>query len=356
MTGIGDKAEGAPNHTTRTLLIDPTDNNYAYLSNGAPCNVCREEDTSRAAIHRYPVTNLSHGEHSVIATGLRNAVGLAIDPETGDLWASCAERNGLGADAPKEFVTRIMPGAFYGWPLAYGNHQWDEFTDSEYHAMLPLTHADSVRVKNMSVPDLAFDAHSTPLGIAFESGSNFPADCQHDLLIALHGSYNSPDGRLVANGSKIVRAHRDGATWTTSDFATGFLTDSIAYARWACPCGVIFDHSGNMYFSSDHASPHSAPAIFRIRYVGTGSVDAPDAAATKLHIAQRGRTIELARTSGGTAEVEVLDILGRAMLRQHIDGNHATMDARTLSAGTYIIRISDGKATLSIPMQLRGSH
>ena len=50
------------------------------------------------------------------ATGIRNPVGIAVNPITGNLWASTNERDGLGDDLVPDYVTRVREGHFYGWP------------------------------------------------------------------------------------------------------------------------------------------------------------------------------------------------------------------------------------------------
>ncbi len=59
----------------------------------------------------------------IYATGLRNAVGIAVCPETGVLWGSVNERDELGDGLPPDYITHIEDGGFYGWPLVlHGRH------------------------------------------------------------------------------------------------------------------------------------------------------------------------------------------------------------------------------------------
>ncbi|HEX5316074.1 MAG TPA: hypothetical protein VFX22_05430, partial [Candidatus Kapabacteria bacterium] len=127
--------QGVTNHTTRTILFDDF-SNALFMSVGSGCNACRETDTMRASIVRYD----QDGTHpTLFASGLRNAVGLAMD-SSHHLWATVAERNNQGQDLPGDLITGIEQNQFYGWPLAFGNHEWDDFNlDSEYQAMLPIT-------------------------------------------------------------------------------------------------------------------------------------------------------------------------------------------------------------------------
>ena len=316
IANIPDTAEGSPNHTTRTILFDTIGKNL-FLSVGAPCNACREKATERASILKF---NLDGSGRSVYATGLRNAVGLTLDQQTYQLWASVEERNSLGADIPGDFLTRIVDGGFYGWPIAYGDHVWDNFqSDSEYKAILPLNQTDSSRVNSMQVADLPVDAHSTPLDLAFYYGSNLPSKYNGNLFFTEHGSYQGADGRVIADGSKLLRAQNINGKWKATDFATGFLTDSINYTRWARPCGILLDTNGDIYFTSDHIVPHAGAAVFKISYVGEGSVASTEPSLPLLRIypnpASDRVMIEVGIEARNAAMV-VNDILGNIRRRQ----------------------------------------
>ncbi len=334
--GIGNAPQGTDNHTSRTLLFDDHSNSL-FMSVGSPCDACRELDTMRASIVRY---NQDGTDPTLFASGLRNAVGLALD-SSGQLWATVAERNNQGADTPAELLTGIEQGAFYGWPLAFGNHTWDDFEiDSEYRAMLPITHEDSIRVADMRVPDATIAAHSTPLGIAFYRDTTLPSRYNNSFFVAVHGSYDGTDGRLIANGSKIVLLQKIGGAWATQNFCTGFLTDSIHYLRWARPCGILLDHRGNIYFSSDHTSPHSTPAIFRISYDAANAV-APDPIAAQLSLSPNPTT-GIVLASGIPTNIEsivVTNPLGATVLEARTpQGPRFEIDLSALPAGTYFVR------------------
>jgi glucose/arabinose dehydrogenase len=341
---IGSAAEGAPNHTTRTILFDDASQSL-FVSVGSPCNACRERDTTRASIQRY---NFDGTNRSIYATGLRNAVGLAMD-SSHQLWATVAERNNLGADVPDDLITRIAQNVFYGWPYAYGDHQWVDFAaDSEYHAMLPLTSADSVRVKDMLVPDATVAAHSTPLGIVYCKNVNLPAMFDNTFLVAIHGSYQGTDGRLVANGSKIVLLSNIGGKWTTQDFCTGLLTDSINYTRWARPCGIIMDRKGNIYFSSDHTAPHVTPAVYRISYDPNASVARSLQSSDLIEIVQDMTGVDITINSSQNSTILLFDMLGRSLpiqLNEHgtSGDRHAYhLDPSGLERGMYWIVVDCG--------------
>jgi glucose/arabinose dehydrogenase len=173
----------------------------------------------------------------VFATGLRNCVGLALDPETGDLWCSTNERDGLGDNLPPDYLTRVRDGAFYGWPWYYiGDHQDPRHKDERPGLAGKIT-----------VPDVLLQPHSAPLEMAFYDGTMFPADYRGSAFAALHGSWN----RHLRTGYKIVRAILDNGvpTGAYEDFVTGFVTGDGDV--WGRPVGVAVAKDGALLFSED---------------------------------------------------------------------------------------------------------
>jgi glucose/arabinose dehydrogenase len=336
---LGSTAEGSTNHTTRTMLFDDASSSL-FISVGSACNACRESDTERGTILRFN----SDGSHrSIYATGLRNAVGLAMD-SSHSLWATVAERNNQGEDVPGDLVTAIDSGRFYGWPLAFGNHQWDDFTlDSEYQALLPITREDSVNVAAMRVPDVVLPAHSTPLGIVYSEDTNLPSAYRQSFFVAVHGSYPGADGRYVANGSKIVLLSKTGTVWTSEDFCTGFLTDSIRSIRWARPAGIIMDGKGNIYFSDDNASSHAPPAIFKIHYDASDAVPLATNSSVPMHLFQEGTivTLEFTNHKGSSPAIQLFDALGRnrSVPIHAVSAEERKLDLSSLEAGIYFVVI-----------------
>ncbi len=326
---IPDLSQGDDDHTTRTLLFDDPSNSL-FISVGSPCDVCRETDTTRATILRF---NQDGTGRQIYATGLRNAVGLAMDSDR-ELWATCAERNYQGADVPGDLVTGIDSGRWYGWPLAFRDHQWDNFSvvsdDSEYVDLLPITHADSIQVENMRVPDATVPAHSTPLGILYNVDTSLPAIYRNSFFVALHGSYQGAAGRIIADGSKIVLLSNINGVWTSTDFCTGFLTDSINYTRWARPCGIIMDHKGNIYFSDDNTSPHATPAIFRISYNANDVVSTASNNSMTVEVTQNGDQAELQINNdlGLNPTIFLYDALGR---KQSLEITHTQSSSQVQS-------------------------
>ena len=225
-------------HWTRTIRFGPDGKLYASV--GSSCNACVEDDQRRAAILRY---NSDGTGEQIYAKGLRNAVGIAFHPQTGELWATENGRDWLGDDLPPDELNRIKEGAHYGWPYCYGQRVVDDqFRKTEF-------------CRTTEPAALEFPAHSAVLGLAFYTGSMFPQEYQGDLFVASHGSWN----RSVPTGRKIFRVRmKDGRPERWEEFATGWLGQS---GGWGSPVDVIVGPDGALYVSDDHAG-----LIYRITY------------------------------------------------------------------------------------------
>lgn len=173
----------------------------------------------------------------IFATGIRNCSGLAVQPESGDLWCATNERDGLGDNLPPDYASRVGDGKFYGWPWFYTGGNQDP-----RHVGARLDLADRV-----TVPDVLIQPHSAPLGIAFYDGDAFPHDYHGDGFVALHGSWN----RSSRTGYKVVRIPMEGGrpTGEYQDFMTGFVAD--AGSVWGRPVGVAVASDGALLVSED---------------------------------------------------------------------------------------------------------
>src|SRR5437773_2576578 len=140
-------------HWTRTIAFGP--DGRLYVSVGSSCNVCRERDPRRAAITRYHADG--SGEER-FATGLRNAVGLAFHPRTGELWATVNERDWRGDDLPPDYITEVKEGGFYGWP--------DCFAVGGRAVADRGANGSDERCRQMTLPTIEIQGHSAPLGPA----------------------------------------------------------------------------------------------------------------------------------------------------------------------------------------------
>ncbi|MBW3623819.1 MAG: sorbosone dehydrogenase family protein [Armatimonadetes bacterium] len=233
-------------HWTRDIVFSK-DGKKMFVSIGSRSNN-DEEIPERAAIHEY---NPDGSGYRLYATGIRNPVGIAIHPATGDLWTSVNERDGLGDNLPFEYVTRVKEGGFYGWPWYYIGPNWDP----RYKGQRP-----ELRDK-VIIPDVLIQAHSASLDLAFYTGNKFPREYRNDIFAAEHGSWN----REFRTGYKVIRIPlRDGrATGVYEDFMTGFVTPEGNV--WGRPVGVTTGKDGSLMVTDDGSG-----TVWRVSYEGTG--------------------------------------------------------------------------------------
>ena len=235
-------------HSTRDVIFS-ADGRKMFVSVGSASNdqEGRSDEELRANVLEF---NPDGTGMRRFATGIRNPVGLALHPVTGDLWTAVNERDGLGDNLPPDYVTQVKENGFYGWPWFYiGAHQ-----DPRHKG----EHADLAG--HITVPDVLIQPHSAPLQLAFYGGNQFPPDYRNNLFVALHGSWN----RAQRTGYKLIRVPlRDGrATGEYEDFMTGFVTPEGSV--WGRPVGVAVTADGALLVSDD-----TGGTIWRISYTGS---------------------------------------------------------------------------------------
>jgi glucose/arabinose dehydrogenase len=203
-------------------------------SSAHPLGAAWGSETDRAGVLTFDPDGKRLG---TFATGIRNCVGLAVHPSTGDVYCSTNERDGLGDNLVPDYVTRVREGAFYGWPWFYlGSNQ------DPHHAGERPDLRD-----NVTVPDVLIEAHSASLGLTFYNGGAFPSEYSGDGFAAEHGSWN----RSKRTGYKVVRIRlKDGVpTGEYQDFVTGFVINDADV--WGRPVGVAVAHDGALLVSED---------------------------------------------------------------------------------------------------------
>lgn len=206
----------------------------AAWSSGHALGAAWGEETNRAAVLAFDPDGKNQ---TLYATGIRNCVGLAIQPVIGTPWCSTNERDGLGDNLVPDYVTSVKEGGFYGWPWYYiGDNQ-----DTRHEGARP-----DLKGK-ISVPDVLMQAHSASLGLTFYDGSLFPADYRGDAFAAEHGSWN----RSKRTGYKVIRIRlKDGKpTGEYEDFVTGFVINDREV--WGRPVGVAVARDGSLLISED---------------------------------------------------------------------------------------------------------
>lgn len=254
-------SDSSGGHSTRDLEFS-ADGSRLFVSIGSASNVAEGEAALRGAAlldwERVHGLGAAWGREAGRATvrvtdalgrsglrpyanGLRNCVGLALQPATGLPWCAVNERDGLGDDLVPDYVTSVREGAFYGWPWYYlGAHE------DPRHAGVRPDLKDQV-----TVPDVPLQAHSAALGLVFYEATSgvarFPAAFRGDAFVALHGSWN----RRLRTGYKLVRVPiRDGRpAGGYEDFMTGFVTADDGV--WGRPVGVAVARDGALLVSDD---------------------------------------------------------------------------------------------------------
>jgi glucose/arabinose dehydrogenase len=244
-------------HWTRDVVFSK-DGSRMFVSVGSKTN--DEPDAVKtlpsSEEHRADVLQFDpEGKNSVtFATGLRNCVGMAVNPATGDLWCSTNERDTLGDNLPPHLITRVREGGFYGWPWYYIGRNED-----------PNHKGERPDLKDkVIVPDVLLQAHSASLEMTFYEGNQFPSDYRGDAFAAEHGSWN----RERRTGYKIIRVIvRNGVpTGEYDDFLTGFVTSDGDV--WGRPVGVAVAHDGSLIVTED-----AHGTVWRISYAAGPASD-----------------------------------------------------------------------------------
>lgn len=231
-------------HSSRTAYFGP--DGGLYFTAGSTCNFCVEADPRRAAMMRYEPDG--SGE-TVFARGLRNTVGFAWHPATGELWAVDNGGDGLGDDDPPEEINVIRQGGDYGWPDCRANQRGVNWGLA----------ARPGRCAETLAPEFEMPAHSAPLAIAFYAGDMFPASWRNDALVGLHGSWN----RTQPAGFKVARVRASsGRATAIEDLLWGFL-DLGTRTRSGRPVHAISGPDGAVYVSDD-----ATGNIYRVAYTG----------------------------------------------------------------------------------------
>jgi glucose/arabinose dehydrogenase len=234
-------------HVTRTILFDERDGKM-YLTVGSSANLVTGDPEMRAAIHRY---NPDGSGHEVVATGLRNTVGLRFYPGSRQLWATVEERDGLGDGLVADFFTPIKQGGFYGWPYAYiGPHAEPRIPDNEKRPDL---------VAKTITPEIMLEPHCAVLDFLFYTGSQFPAEYRNGAFLANHGSSNRAD--RVGYSVSFVPFTNGKPSGPVRDFATGWMLAPDKKEVWGRPVGLLQLRDGSLLVSDD-----GGKVIWRISY------------------------------------------------------------------------------------------
>jgi glucose/arabinose dehydrogenase len=236
-TKVSDLPAGPINHHWTKGLIASADGSKLYASVGSNSNVAEnglDAEKDRAAILEIDIAT---GTYRVFASGLRNPVGMAWEPDSGRLWTVVNERDELGDNLVPDYMTAVQDGGFYGWPFSYyGTH-----LDPRMDAQNPELVAKAI------VPDYALGSHTAPLGLASSVGTTLPGEFQNGMFIGQHGSWN----RSIPDGYRVIFVPFSGGmpSGQPVEVLTGFLVENgDAMGR---PVGVALDGSGALLVADD---------------------------------------------------------------------------------------------------------
>jgi glucose/arabinose dehydrogenase len=236
-TKVVDLPAGPINHHWTKNLVASRNGSKLYVAVGSNSNAAEngiESEEGRAAIWE---VDTKTGAHRVFASGLRNPVGMAWEPESGALWAAVNERDELGNDLVPDYMTAVRDGAFYGWPYSYFGQHVDERVKPQRPDL----------VANAIAPDYALGAHTASLGLAYSQGTALPVRFRRGMFVGQHGSWN----REPRSGYKVIFVPFAGGkpAGDPVDVVTGFIdADGNALGR---PVGVAFDKRGALLVADD---------------------------------------------------------------------------------------------------------
>jgi glucose/arabinose dehydrogenase len=225
-------------HSTRAVAFSP-DGKHLFVSVGSNSNIDTGEDPRRAAV---TICDPDGKNARLYATGLRNPVGLALEPVTGEVWTTVNERDRLGDDLPPDYFTSLKDGGFYGWPYSYIGDNVDTRVKQEHPE----------RVARAIIPDVLLGAHVAPIQFAFYTGKQFPESYRGGAFVAEHGSWN----RSIRAGYQVAFvAFKDGKPSADPvPFLTGLVPDPTKPGVYGRPAGVAVAPDGSLLVSDDGAA------------------------------------------------------------------------------------------------------
>ncbi|MGD1072375.1 MAG: sorbosone dehydrogenase family protein [Bryobacteraceae bacterium] len=238
-------------HSTRDVQFSP-DGKKMFVAVGSGSNVAEEDpELQKQEVHRADILQYTPDGTfvKVYASGIRNPVGIAVNPITGELWCSVNERDLLGDNLVPDYITHVQEDGFYGWPWYYmGSNQ-----DPRHEGKHPELKG------HVLVPDVLLQPHNASLEMTFYDGKQFPAEYRGDIFAGEHGSWN----KSVRTGYEVVRVPLDKghASGIYEDFLTNFVLPDGAV--WGRPVGVATATDGSLMVTDD-----GSKSVWRVSYTG----------------------------------------------------------------------------------------
>lgn len=214
-----------------------------YIPIGMPCNVCISDDKRHGTILEL---NVNTGKYKIVASGIRNSVGLAFHPDNKTLWFTDNGRDWLGDNSPADELNHApSSGLDFGFPYLHGKNT----LDPEY--------GEQAETDQYTLPEIELGAHVAPLGLAFYTGEKFPKKYHRSLFVAEHGSWN----RSEKSGYRVIHVQfNDKHDIQVEPFITGWLNKKDNTA-WGRPVDILSMPDGALLISDDYAN-----AIYRVTY------------------------------------------------------------------------------------------
>ena len=345
-------------HPPRTIVIDER-REKIFVNVGSLCDLCREQDPERAAVL---MLDLDGSNRQIFASGLRNAMGLALHPVTNELWAVVNGHDREGNSLPPERIDIIRQGGFYGWPFAYAYRSWVDFSIPQYALVLPISAQDSLLVEQMPRPVALAPARMAPMGIHFYTSELFPPIYHNAAFITFRAGHNAavPGWKVV-----VLFVEPDGSNAALADFMTGLgplVKDPDAAPGEGVrgqPVGVISDGSGNLYVTSDFVNN----MVIRLSFEGNNATAAVEQAEQTAPASlvldssypnpfNASTIIPYALSSPSSVELSVYDVAGqrvRVLVDETQKAGHYWIswdgrddDGAALASGVYFYRLRPG--------------
>ena len=337
-------------HPTRTLVFDSR-NEKIYVSVGSTCDLCRERNPERAAVLQF---DLDGSNRRVFASGLRNAAGLALHPETNELWATVNGHDREGRSLPPETVYIVRDGGFYGFPFAYAWQSLVDFNIPGYGAVPPLTPEDLDLIATIPRPVALAPARLAPMAIHFYTGQRFPIRYRGAAFVVFRAGHNAavPGWKVAA-----LFCDADGTNARFADFLTGLGSKQ---GVWGTPVGLAQDGEGHLYVSTDFVNN----AVLRIeappRATAVAQAPLPDGyglAQNRPNPFNANTAIAYHLAAATVAALTIHNASGQLVRRlfdAHVPaGDHEAIwdgtdnRGRSLASGLYFYRLQTPRGTLT---------